>query len=229
MPLPGRPAQFLEVYLEDPYRVSVDAGAVSRAPEAVVVGVASRQSTRLLVGGVIHTFHIAFQPAGFHRLFGLNMSGVADAGAPVRDLGLPAVEALVDVIRRAPDFETRVRHCEAWLRLRLASAPPEDATARLARAIRRGAVNASVANLAARSRLSPRQLQRRFREQVGVTPRLYARTVRFEALINARMASPAASWTELAHRFGYFDQAHLSRDAHDFMGAAPGEWDLTLV
>lgn len=229
VPLPGRPAQFLEVYFDDPYRLSIDGGGFAPAPEAVVVGVSSRPSTRLLVAGPVHTFHVAFQPAGFFRLFGLNMSGVADAGVAVADLGLRAVEDLVDVIRSETDFQTRVRRCEAWLARRLASTAPEDPTSRLARIIRRGGASAPMPELARRVDLSTRQLQRRFIEQVGVAPKLYARTVRFDAVMDARMRNPTETWTQLAHRFGYFDQAHLLRDAHEFTGVAPGAWDPVMA
>nr|WP_246347860.1 helix-turn-helix domain-containing protein [Brevundimonas variabilis] len=75
--------------------------------------------------------------------------------------------------------------------------------------------------MAARVGLSPRQLQRRFIEQVGLSPKLYARTVRFDAVLEARRKDPSLSWTDLAHRHGYFDQAHLLRDAHAFTGLPP--------
>ena len=222
VPLPGRPAQFLEIYLDTPYRVSTDGAAFATAPEAVLVGASSRHSTRLWVQGVVATFHIGFQPTGFHRLFGLSMDQVADIGAPADGLGLKPLDDLVDRVRRAPDFPARARAADDWIAHRLAWARPDEAVDRLARLIRRAGSAPPVADMAARIGLSPRQLQRRFIEQVGLTPKLYARTVRFDAVLEARERRPDATWTELAHRYGYFDQAHLLRDAHAFTGAAPG-------
>lgn len=222
VPLPGRPAQFLEIYLDSPYRVSTDGGAFAGAPEAVLVGASSRHSTRLWVQGSVATFHIGFQPTGFHRLFGLGMDQVADVGAPVDGLGLKPLDDLVDRVRRAPDFEARARVADDWIARRLAWARPDEAVDRLARLIRRAGSAPPVADMAARVGLSPRQLQRRFIEQVGLAPKLYARTVRFDAVLDARERRPDVTWTELAHRYGYFDQAHLLRDAHTFTGAAPG-------
>ena len=63
-------------------------------------------------------------------------------------------------------------------------------------------------------------LIRRFREQVGLTPKAYANIVRFNrALVLARM--PKASWAAVAHECGYYDQAHLVRDFQRFAGRAP--------
>lgn len=222
VPLPGRPAQFLEIYLDAPYRVSTDGGAFATAPEAVLVGPSSRHSTRLWVQGPVATFHIGFQPTGFHRLFGLGMDQVADLGAPVDGLGLKPLDDLVDRVRRAPDFRARARAADDWIAHRLAWSRPDEAVDRLARLIRRVGSAPPVADMAARVGLSPRQLQRRFIEQVGLAPKLYARTVRFDAVLDARERRPDTTWTELAHRYGYFDQAHLLRDAHAFTGAAPG-------
>lgn len=222
VPLPGRPAQFLEVYLDDPYRVSLDGGVFEAAPEAVVVGPSSRHSARLWVQGPVLTFHVAFQPGGFHRLFGVGMDALADRAVPVEDFGSAPLRDLTDRIRQARDFESRARVADDWIGRRLEQARAGDAIDRMARLIRRTDGAPSVGRMAERAGLSPRQFQRRFVEQVGLAPKLFARTVRFEAVLNARERDPGLSWTELAHRFGYFDQAHLLRDAQTFTGTSPG-------
>ena len=222
VPLPGRPAQFLEIYLESPYRVSVDGGDFETAPEAVVVGPSTRHSARLWVSGPVATFHIGFQPGGFHRLFGLPMATLIDAGAPAEGLGLKPLDDLVGRVRSGRDFHARARIADDWIAHRLAWSRPDDVVDRIGRLIRRAGGAPSVAMLAERAGLSARQFQRRFAEQIGLTPKLYARTVRFEAVMTAREGTPDTTWTELAHRFGYFDQAHLLRDAHAFTGVSPG-------
>ncbi len=219
-PLPGRPAQFLEVYLEQPYRVSVDGGSFAPAPDAVLVGPSSRHTTRLWMQGLVSTFHIAFQPSGFHRLFGLSMSGLADRAAATIDLDLPPLDDLVALIRARRSFEARVSSVETWLRRRLADARSADAMDRAARLLRRARGAPDVGWAAERAGVSNRHFQRLFVERVGLSPKLYCRSVRFEAVMDARDAEPRSSWTELAHRFGYFDQAHLLRDAHAFTGVS---------
>lgn len=221
VPLPGRPAQFLEIYLDTPYRVSIDGGDFSPAAEAVVVGPSSRHSARLWVEGPIATFHIGFQPTGFHRLFGVGMDALADVATSTDDLGLKPLQDLVARIRQAADFASRARVADDWIAHRLAWSRAAEPVDDIARLIRRSGGQPSVARLAQRLDMSPRQLQRRFNEQVGLPPKLYARTVRFDAVLEARDRRPDLTWTALAHRFGYFDQAHLLRDAHAFTGVPP--------
>jgi len=81
----------------------------------------------------------------------------------------------------------------------------------------------------AASGLSPRQFQRRFETQVGMTPKLFARTIRFDRALAARRDDRSRAWTEIVHDLGYFDQAHFIRECRTFAGLPPnslvGDWD----
>lgn len=68
--------------------------------------------------------------------------------------------------------------------------------------------------------VSREHLIRRFREQVGLTPKAFANILRFDrALKLARRAKE--SWAEIAIDCGYYDQAHLVRDFQRYAGRAP--------
>ena len=66
-----------------------------------------------------------------------------------------------------------------------------------------------------------RQFERRFCELVGVTPKRYARIVRFDAALRAKMAVPKRAWTDIAHEIGYYDQMHMVHDFRRFSGESP--------
>jgi len=92
-----------------------------------------------------------------------------------------------------------------------------------------GALGVIHATTAAYPGLSARHFQRRFTTQIGLSPKLYARTTRFDAALTAHRKQPARSWTDIAHEAGYFDQAHFGRDCRELVDAAPsqftGDWD----
>lgn len=75
-----------------------------------------------------------------------------------------------------------------------------------------------------RARLSNRQFTRRFETQIGLTPKLFARTVRFNSVLAAKARLPGTSWTELVHQAGYADQSHFVRDCHAFADSAPSNF-----
>jgi AraC-like DNA-binding protein len=81
-----------------------------------------------------------------------------------------------------------------------------------------------VRDVASSCNLSERQLERLFVEQVGVTPKLYARIRRFRAVLNV-FADPTSDQkprlADLAAEYGYVDQSHLMRDFAGFSHPLP--------
>ncbi|HXV61360.1 MAG TPA: helix-turn-helix transcriptional regulator, partial [Vicinamibacteria bacterium] len=68
--------------------------------------------------------------------------------------------------------------------------------------------------------IGERQLQRKFLEYIGATPKQTARLVRF---IHAyqKLRQPFESLTRAAHLSGYYDQAHFIREFKEFSGLTP--------
>jgi transcriptional regulator GlxA family with amidase domain len=84
-----------------------------------------------------------------------------------------------------------------------------------------------VDDLADRVGVSPRQLERDFREHVGLSPKQFLRVVRFQQVLGSLSAPrPDVPWAALAAEHGFYDQAHLIRDFHAFLGMAPGAWHV---
>jgi AraC-like DNA-binding protein len=63
-----------------------------------------------------------------------------------------------------------------------------------------------------------------FREQVGLTPKLFGRVRRFHALMSRIDKGLPVNWADLAADCGYFDQAHLIHDFRAFAGVTPLEY-----
>ena len=92
-----------------------------------------------------------------------------------------------------------------------------------------------VSEVARTEGVSPSALVARFRRATGVTPKAYADLLRLhgllERLTHAALASPAAAgdegrvvWSELAVEAGYYDQSHLTRAFHRFVGLTPSAY-----
>jgi AraC-like DNA-binding protein len=231
-PLTARPHQIIDIYLKDPFRLRIDGGPLHAAPETVVVGPQGSRRIQLCLSGEIHVFNILLQPAGLNRLVGIDMSSLVNEGIRARDiLGKPA-SRLSDAVRSAPDFLSRVAAAQRWFGAMLEGSAPEsgiDHTSRLLLATRG---RARIDSLAERSGMSARHFQRRFTAQVGLSPKLYARTIRFDAALLAHHDAPAKPWTEIVHEAGYFDQAHFVRECHALVGLAPShfidDWENIL-
>jgi AraC-like DNA-binding protein len=223
-PLPARPDQFIEFYLRDPYAVSHDDGPAQLAPEVVIVGPQSYRRARLFLSGTMHVFTIRFQPGGFNALFGISMTALVNEGVPAADVLGRAATSLRDNIMSAPDFDTRVAAAQRWIAGHLEVASPVNQVARMAAVLHRSGGQLSIQTLARHAELSGRQFTRRFETQVGLTPKLFARTVRLNTVLQSKARSPGVTWTELVHRAGYADQAHFVRDCRALAGSPPRDF-----
>lgn len=79
----------------------------------------------------------------------------------------------------------------------------------------------SVAALADECALSARQLERRFTQVVGLSPKLFARIQRFRRVCRVVERARPQNWAGIAADHGYVDQSHLIRDFQAFAGASP--------
>lgn len=76
-----------------------------------------------------------------------------------------------------------------------------------------------------------RRLTRLFELETGMTPKRFARLLRFRQVIShlhQHTASAVLDWTDIALRYGYYDQAHFSRDFKEFSGFTPSRY-LPLI
>ena len=69
--------------------------------------------------------------------------------------------------------------------------------------------------------LSQRRFIQIFREEVGLTPKLYHRVRRFQHVLQRIHQGQRVVWTDVALDCGYFDQAHFVHDFRAFSGLNP--------
>jgi AraC-like DNA-binding protein len=82
--------------------------------------------------------------------------------------------------------------------------------------------HAAIDGLAREAGVSRRQFERRFREQVGLSPQVFARILKFQQAF-AALTAPVVTETgaDIAARCGYADQAHMVREIRRFAGQTP--------
>jgi AraC-like DNA-binding protein len=72
--------------------------------------------------------------------------------------------------------------------------------------------------------LSARQLERKFTRHLGISPKTFARVVRFKSVVAAAGRPDPPDWVRLAGDFGYADQPHLVREFKIFSGLTPVDY-----
>jgi AraC-like DNA-binding protein len=178
-----------------------------------VTGVARRHTTRVLAGAG-HVFGMAFRPGGFRPFYDRAVSSLTDRVVPARDIF-------------GPELPADPQELEAFLCTRV---PPLDGAAAEVSAIVES-VEASpdvlrVDALAGRFGLSVRQLQRLFKEYVGVGPKWVIRRYRLREVTERLEHGTAVDWAGLAADLGYADQPHFVHDFTVMFGEPPTRYAM---
>ena len=82
----------------------------------------------------------------------------------------------------------------------------------------------SVIDVAREAGLTRRRFSQLFREQIGITPKLYCRLHRFQEVVQQIASGVSVDWADVALAGGYCDQAHLSHEFREFSGLSPGSY-----
>ena len=84
-----------------------------------------------------------------------------------------------------------------------------------------------MADLAAQCHLSSSQFERQFKHYTAVSPKAYARIVRFGSLQASLLVNPFIPLADLADVYGYSDPAHLIREFKSFAHCTPRDFAAT--
>jgi AraC-like DNA-binding protein len=69
--------------------------------------------------------------------------------------------------------------------------------------------------------MSVRNFERRFGEQVGTSPKLFCRLLRFNKAFKSKINVPEKNWSDIAYECGYYDSLHLIKEFKQFANASP--------
>ena len=93
--------------------------------------------------------------------------------------------------------------------------------------LRRAHGQIRMTDLAAQSYLSSSQFERQFKHYTAISPKAYARIVRFGSLQAALLVNPFIPSADLADVYGYSDQSHLIREFKSFAQCTPRDFAAT--
>jgi AraC-like DNA-binding protein len=198
-------------------------------PESFYIG---QISTPFLIrpNGPLRTIGVRFHPHGARRILRYPAHEFIDSVIPLSDIS-PYLNHQLGILR---DLSSTDECFHALDRMFEPLAQRLHENARIAFAVEqfeRSCGLLSVTATANQLGLSPRQFQRSFLAEVGISPKFFCRIQRFQAVWQV-LEHAQSDWVDIAIRSGYYDQAHLIRDFRQFAGKAPTalmaeELDLT--
>jgi AraC-like DNA-binding protein len=198
-------------------------GMTTRSPVSLLIGPQTKPGTELELSGSFESFGIVFHPAGLHRLIGFPVDDITDKDAEGASVLGPVANKMREMLGNCKTFDERVRLSNHLLldiylnRIRKKGISP------VVRRILHAGGNEKIDTMFRGTGLSKRTFERHFREQAGMSAKLFSRIVRFQAALDRKVRAPMNSWTLIAQECGYFDQMHLIHDFEEFTAECPGE------
>jgi AraC-like DNA-binding protein len=90
--------------------------------------------------------------------------------------------------------------------------------------IQRSGGNISISTLQEQLHISERSLERKFRQHIGLSPKLFSRICRFQASVHQLRNRQFCKLSDIAYEQSYSDQSHLIRAFKEFAGAPPQQF-----
>lgn len=167
---------------------------------------------------------IKLKPTALNRLAKIDMHLLNDR---VVDLftELPSWIELEKNIRKCDSMPSRIEQVELFL-TGLGATPVDNAADRALAQIFDSKGMVMVADLARHVAVSDRQLEHLFRKKVGLSPKLYARIIRFNHVFQL-LKDKQPDWMTLVAEAGYYDQSHFIRNFKAFAGEDPSRYGFT--
>ena len=164
-------------------------------------------------------FGASFHPGAAPNLLRTPAAAFVDDHVPLDAVDPRLASRLDERLGSAPDPRWALLALSEELSLSLgAIRAPDPAVREAVRLL--GRTPSTVADVADRTFVSERQLQRRFAELIGYGPKTLQRVLRFQRFLQ-QLRSPSVNLAGAAALAGYADQAHLSREARRLSGLTP--------
>jgi AraC-like DNA-binding protein len=209
-------------HYKDPYRICLN-------------NTWEQQSLRLLGGQISGHFFlentglsgmvgIKLRPAALTHLFNLDMHAFTDKVVDLHDAIGDRLQTLEQALHNTSNHETMVtllnQHFEQVLSQISYTASPVDKAVDLIFA-KKGMI--AVAEITATAGVGERQLERLFKKYIGLSPKFYARIIRFSTIFEC-MQQGDPGWAGLAYEAGFYDQSHFIRNFKAFTGEDPSKY-----
>jgi hypothetical protein len=190
-------------------------------PALSVGGMRTTAMTIESSGRPVRVLGVKLHPLGAYTLLRTSLATLTDRDPDLNDVIGRSASELAERCAAAPSDARCVLAALGWLRSRTGGAPePPVLVARAVAQIESGAGDLLIAALDAGGRKTSGRFAAAFGDYVGVTPKRFARIVRFRRCLELLKSSRAPLGT-VALNSGYYDQPHMNAEFKSHAGMTP--------
>jgi len=172
----------------------------------------------------VKVFGIRFNPEGIYNVFGIPTSEFPETFEDMAFVGGPDFATYCARLRECKSMQGRFHLTDAFLLKNLSKHNRLHDYVGAAAAMIRTNSRMRMDTLHERIAISPRQLQREFKARIGISPKVYMRIARMNAIQRYLNTNTIVDLTGLAYAYGFSDQSHLIKEFHALTGSRPGRF-----
>jgi len=211
----------LIVHLSDLHCELLDSSKFNSSPDFLLIGLYSHPY-QVNFKGAVDVFGIRFKPEGFHQIFGIPASEFVSNYVDIENLSLNRFRDHCNSLKEKNNIREMIKHTEEFFRMNLKGSKINLYYLNLAvNLIRKSDGLISVNDLSNKVFISKRQLEREFKQKIGMSPKSYMRLARLNKVNRLIIEGKRINLSDLSYICGYSDQAHFIRDFKEFTGEAP--------
>jgi AraC-like DNA-binding protein len=167
-----------------------------------------------------HYFGVRLIPGMFLSYNGLSLREAANEEFFFNgDNGI--LKEFLDGLKKTASLEEKIELFYCYFQDNLDNSKVNELTQSIICEINAQCGNLRISQLADDNNYSERHISRIFQESMGLTPKAFARIIRFQYALDCLLTAPQYSPGDYFYDLGYSDQAHFQREFKQYTGTTP--------
>ena len=192
----------------------------SQTPDYMILGLFTKPC-EVRFKNFVKVFAVRFKPEGLYNVFGLPASMLKDRYEDMQLILGNGFRDFCHRLKEEKDIIAMIKCAENYLLNNLLDRKIGRNYINLAAEIIRKTKGARIEDLADKLFISQRQLEREFKDKLGISPKQYLRLTRVNEVFRLLNDNQMLDLTSIAYQCGYFDQAHFINDFKKITGYNP--------
>src|SRR5215204_1359626 len=195
--------------------------------DSCIIGLLSNFNGIVSFSGIYQRFVIQFKASGFYKIFRRPFSEFTNKIFCLDEVfGRSAIVLRQELINEK-DVQKMACYADKFLLIFLNGQKIHnnlyDGITAISNELSNNTPSSNIGQYAHKANMSIRNFERRFIEQIGVSPKVYYRLGRFNNALITKLKYPQKNWTSIAYECGYYDQMHMIKEFRRFANLNPSD------
>lgn len=203
-------------------------GVWKQRDEAFVGGL-HQQSYQIKLPPETEVVSVRFKPGAFKYVFSGPLNEFVNAKVPVIDLWQKDGLKIKEQLKKLNDHKEKINVIAAFITTKLnikKHSVIDDSVNEIIN--NKGVVD--ISHLEYNSHLSTAQFRKRFREEVGLSPKKYAKIIKINSILSElEQFEECKLLTDLVYAYDYFDQSHFIKEFKSIVGKTPTQFFASIA